>query len=185
MHSTFQAFRQDMSGVHNEKGIIPSITGVRQKQDIHFKEDALDNVSKTQIGNYQRNNTGKMSNVIGRLNNIRYRNNENIKNSGWMNLNHKQEPNPNALRPCDDKEKSALRALSNKHIRKSSRNEKLLKWIDSHKNTEVVNKNQDVNRTEVSNTIYKWQSGLRDEKSFDSTNKFTTVFDKIEHAISP
>ncbi|CAG8485900.1 16338_t:CDS:2 [Cetraspora pellucida] len=174
-----------MSGAHNEKGIIPSITGVQQKLDIHFKEDTLDNVSKTQIGSYQRNNTGKMSNVIGRLNNIRYRNNENIKNSGWMNLNQKQEPNPNTLRQCDDTEKGALRALSNKHIRKSSRNEKLLKWIDSHKNTEVVNKNQDVNRTEVSNTIYKWQSGLRDEKSFDSTNKFTTVFDKIEHAISP
>ncbi|CAG8622739.1 6543_t:CDS:1 [Dentiscutata erythropus] len=185
MHTTFQVLRQDISGLHNEKGIIPSITSLRQKVDIHFKEDSFDNNSKTQIGNYQRNNISKMSNIAGRLNKIRYRNNENSKNSGWMSLNQKHEESiPNTSQPCGGAEKGALRALSNKHIRKSSRNEKLLKWIDSHKNTEVVNKNQDVNRTEVSDTIYKWQSSLRDEKSSDSTNKFTNVIDKIENAIS-
>ncbi|CAG8671071.1 5763_t:CDS:2 [Gigaspora margarita] len=116
MYTTFQVLRQDIPGLHNEKGIIP-ITNTSQ--------------------------------------------------------------------PCDSAEKGALRALSNKHLRKSSRNEKLLKWIDSHKkNGEVKNKNQDVIRNEVSDTIYKWQSSLRDEKSSNSTNKITNVFDKIENSIS-
>ncbi|RIB00979.1 hypothetical protein C2G38_2232241 [Gigaspora rosea] len=118
MYTTFQVLRQDITGLRNEKGIIP-ITNTSQ--------------------------------------------------------------------PCDSAEKGALRALSNKHLRKSSRNEKLIKWIDSHKkkNAEVLNKNQDVIRNEVSDTIYKWQSSLRDEKTSNSTNKITNVsFDKIENAIS-
>ncbi|CAG8481234.1 14693_t:CDS:1 [Acaulospora morrowiae] len=145
--------------------------------------------------NNRQETASQLSSLTGsRYKNIRYRKSiyrkGNTKRTEVTFLDHVQDEQKTSL-PRDVTGPGVSCVSRNKHMRKSSRNEKLEEWVRTNESAKGIikiggeKKTLEARKLDENDYIYKWLNGLRGDDSNYRPNKNTKIIDQFHYVISP